>query len=32
MIGAPVGQITTGGLFWGRAGTAIRIKHDFGAV
>ena len=29
---APIGQLTTGGLFWSWAGTAIRIKHDFGAV
>ena len=29
---APVGQLTTRGLFWSWAGTAIRIKHDFGAV
>lgn len=32
MIGALAGQITTRGLFWGRGGTAIRIKHDFGDV
>lgn len=32
IIVAPVGQLTTGGLFWSWAGTAIRIKHDFGAV
>lgn len=32
MIGALAGQITTRGLFWGRGGTAIRIKHDIGDV